>query len=77
MAACIMNREADLKTTNVQYIVDREGKKTGAILAVAQYEKLLQDLHDLAVVAERGREESISFEKMRCRLKTKARRGRE
>jgi hypothetical protein len=72
-----MNWEADLKTTNARYIVDREGKKTGAILAVAQYEKLLQDLHDLAVVAERRREEPISFEKTRRRLKTKAHRGRE
>ena len=68
MAARIMNRDADLKTTNVQYIVDREGQKTGAILAVTQYEQLLQDLRDLAVVAERRREELISFEKMRCRL---------
>jgi len=69
-----MNWEADLKTANKRYIVDREGKRTGVILAVTKYQQLSQDLHDLAVVAERRREEPISFEEMRCRLRTKARR---
>lgn len=52
-----------------QYIVDSEGKKTAVILPIEQYEKLLEDLHDLAVVAERREEELISLEEMKRRLK--------
>jgi PHD/YefM family antitoxin component YafN of YafNO toxin-antitoxin module len=52
-----------------QYVVDAEGKKTGVILPVARYEQLLEDLHDLAAVAERRGEASISLEEMERRLK--------
>ncbi len=52
-----------------QYIVDRRGGKTGVILPVKRYEQLLEDLHDLAVVAERRKETPISLEEMKRRLK--------
>ena len=58
-----------MKTTYEQYIVDGGGKKTGVILPVSRYKQLLEDLHDLAVVAERRREESLSLEEMKRRLK--------
>jgi len=34
-----------------------------------QYERLLEDLHDLTVVAERREEEPISLEELKQRLK--------
>ena len=52
-----------------QYVVDANGAKTAVILPIAQYEQLLEDLHDLAVVAERRSEKSISMTEMRNRLK--------
>jgi len=52
-----------------QYIVDRKGENTGVILPVKCYEQLLEDLHDLAVVAERRKETPISLEEMKRRLK--------
>jgi PHD/YefM family antitoxin component YafN of YafNO toxin-antitoxin module len=52
-----------------QFIVDTKGKKTGVILSMKQYEKLMEDLHDLAVVAERRAEQPISLDEMRHRLK--------
>ncbi len=51
-----------------QYIIDANGNKTAVILTIEQYEKLLEDLHDLAIVAERRQEQSISLEEMRQRL---------
>jgi len=45
-----------------QYIVDNKGKKTAIILPMKQYEQLLEDLHDLAIVAERRNEPVISLE---------------
>jgi hypothetical protein len=58
-----------MKALHEQYVVDAEGKKTGVILPVARYEQLLEDLHDLAVVAERRAEKPISLEEMQRRLK--------
>ncbi len=52
-----------------QYVVDTEGNKTGVILSLQQYEQLMEDLHDLAIVAERREEEPISLEEMKRRLK--------
>lgn len=52
-----------------QFVVDARGKKTGVILSLKQYEKLLEDLHDLAVVAERRSEKPVSLEEMKRRLK--------
>ena len=51
-----------------QYVVNAKGKKTGVILSLSQYQKLLEDLHDLAVVAERRGEEPISLDEMKQRL---------
>ena len=51
-----------------QFVVNAEGKKTGVLLSVKQYEKLLEDLHDLAVIAARRDEEPITFEEMKRRL---------
>jgi PHD/YefM family antitoxin component YafN of YafNO toxin-antitoxin module len=55
--------------TNEQYVVDSEGRKTAVLLSLEQYEKLMEDLHDLAVVAERREEESISLPELKRRLK--------
>ena len=55
-----------------QYVVDGDGKRTAVILPIEQYERLLEDLHDLAVVAERREEEPISLEEMKRRLKEDA-----
>jgi hypothetical protein len=51
-----------------QYLVDAAGKKTGVILPLKQYERLIEDLHDLAVVAERRNEDAISLEELKQRL---------
>jgi hypothetical protein len=52
-----------------QYIIDNNGKKTAIIIPIKQYEQLLEDLHDLAVVAERRDEPVISLDEMKKRLK--------
>jgi len=54
---------------NEQYVVDAEGRKLAVVLSLEQYEKLIEDLHDLAVVAERRDEETISLQELRRRLK--------
>ena len=55
--------------SEVTYVVDESGKKISVILPVAEYEELLVDLHDLAVVAERKEEETLTLDEMKERLK--------
>ena len=52
-----------------QYLVDERGKKKAVILPLARYRRLLEDLHDLAVVAERRREQAIPLDEIKRRLK--------
>lgn len=51
-----------------QYIVDGKGNKTAVILSIELYEQMLEDIHDLAIVAERRSEPSISLSEMKKRL---------
>ncbi|MEX0289356.1 MAG: hypothetical protein AB3N14_09625 [Flavobacteriaceae bacterium] len=46
----------------VQYITNDKGEKTGVVLQLSDYEQLMEDLHDLAMIAERKDEKSISHE---------------
>jgi hypothetical protein len=52
-----------------QYVTDTKGKKLGVILSLRRYQQLMEDLHDLAVVAERRGEKPIGLEDMKRRLK--------
>jgi PHD/YefM family antitoxin component YafN of YafNO toxin-antitoxin module len=55
--------------SQAQYVIDEKGRKTAVLLSLEQYEKLLEDLHDLAIVAERKDEKPISLTEMKRRLK--------
>lgn len=52
-----------------QYVVDDHGRKTAIILPTKVYDQMLQDIHDLAVVAQRRREGTITFAEMKKRMK--------
>jgi PHD/YefM family antitoxin component YafN of YafNO toxin-antitoxin module len=41
-----------------QFITTEKGEKTGILLSLKEYESLIEDLHDLAVIAERKDEPS-------------------
>ena len=43
-----------------QFIVDNSGKKIAVVLPLENYEELLEDLHDLAIIAERKDETTLS-----------------
>jgi hypothetical protein len=54
---------------NEQFIVDAKGKRTAVLLPLKRYQELLEDLHDLAVVAERRAEEPIALDQVQRRLR--------
>ena len=51
-----------------KFIFDKKGKKKEVVLSCRDYEELLEDLHDLAVIAERKFDKVISSAEMRKRL---------
>ena len=53
-----------------QYVVDSKGKRKAVILPVEEYDRMREDLHDLAVVAERRNEETISVEEVTQQLRS-------
>ena len=53
----------------VQFITDEQGERTAVVLPISDYEKLLEDLEDLAVVAERRNEPTIPHEQFVAELK--------
>jgi len=52
----------------VRFIVDKNGKRTHAVLPIDEYEELFEDMHDAAVVKKRRKEGSISISEMKKRL---------
>lgn len=52
-----------------QFITDEKGKKVSVILSYRRYRRLMEDLHDLAVVAERKDEPTVSFAEFKKKLK--------
>lgn len=52
-----------------KYIIDTNGKKNAVIIPLDEYEKLLEDLHDLTIIAERKNEKDIDFKAIKRRFK--------
>jgi len=52
-----------------QYITDENGKKKSVILPISEFEELIEDIEDLATVAERREEPTISHEAFVAELK--------
>ena len=53
----------------LQYLTDEHGERTAVVLPINDYEKLLEDLDDLASVAERREEPVIAHERFLTELK--------
>jgi len=60
-----------MKTKEItpQYLYDKAGKKSFVVLPVEDYDELMEDLHDLAVIAERRNEPQTRLEEFEKELK--------
>ena len=56
-------------SATVRYVTNEQGERTEVILPIASYETLLEDLHDLAAVADRRSEPTVSHEDFIADLK--------
>ena len=53
----------------LQYLTDEAGKKTAVVLPIPDYEKLLEDLDDLAAIAARREEPTVPHEQFKAELR--------
>jgi PHD/YefM family antitoxin component YafN of YafNO toxin-antitoxin module len=51
-----------------QYVIDEKGNKIAIILPLTEYRHLREDLHDLAMVAERRDEGTLSLAELKKRV---------
>lgn len=56
-------------SATIQFLTNEKGRKTAAVLPIDDYEKLLEDLDDLSVIAERRDEETIPHAELKKGLK--------
>lgn len=56
-----------------QFIVNPKGQKTGVVLDLESYRQLMEDFHDLRVIAERKSNPKLSAAQFLTRLKKNGR----
>ncbi len=56
-------------TLHLQYITDEAGEKTAVILPIDEFHELLEDIEDLAAVADRRTEPTVSHETLLAALR--------
>ena len=54
-----------------RFLVDERGRRHSVILSMAEYRELMEDLTDLALIAERKEEPQESLESVKRRLEEK------
>lgn len=59
----------DINDLNPEFITDKEGNKKAVVLSISDFRELMEDLEDLAVIAERRDELTISHEDLLAELK--------
>ena len=50
---------AKIKEPKVRYVTDTKGIKKEVIISIKDYNELIEDLNDLAIIAERKGEETV------------------
>ena len=58
-----------MATPRPRFVIDAKGKKKGVLLSVKQHQKLMEDLHDLALVVERRQEKRVPLDNVKRRLR--------
>jgi len=60
---------AGIKDLNPQFITNEAGEKISVVLPIEKFHELLEDIEDLAIVAERREEPTLSHEELLMELK--------
>ncbi len=58
-----------LNELKIQYVTDEAGQKVSVLIPVQQFNELMEDIDDLAAVAERREEPTLTHEQVLAELK--------
>ena len=58
-----------IREMQMKYVTNETGEKTAVILPIEEFEELLEDLEDLAVIVERRDETTISHKEIIAKLR--------
>jgi len=53
----------------IQYVTNQDGEKTAVIIPYEEFQELLEDLEDLAIIAERRDEPTLTHDEVLAELK--------
>ena len=56
-------------SNGVEFVTDKNGEKSAVVLPIAEYERLMEDLDDLAAIADRRNEPTVPHEQFKAELK--------
>ena len=59
-----------IKELQAKYITNETGKKVAVILPIEEFEELMEDIEDLAILAERRDEPNIPHAEVLAKLKS-------
>ena len=51
-----------------QFLTDERGQKVAVVIPIAEYESLMEDVADLAAVAERRDDDRVSLDELKAQL---------
>ena len=54
----------DVKQLDLQYLTNAKGERTAVLLTMDQFNELLEDLEDLAAIAERRNETTLAHDEV-------------
>jgi hypothetical protein len=54
---------------DIQYLTNDAGEKTAVVVPIGEYQELMEDLSDLAVIAERKDEPTVRHDDLKNSLK--------
>ena len=57
------------RTSDIEFLVDRRGRKKSVLMSYRTYQRLMEDLADLACMEERKNEPRRDFESVLAELK--------
>ncbi len=62
-------RMMNVKELELQHVTDQSGAKTGVLVPIDEFEELMEDIEDLAAIAERRDEPTIPHDELVAELK--------
>jgi hypothetical protein len=62
-------RKLNLKEIELQYVTNQAGERTALLLPIEEFRELVEDIEDLAAIAERRAEPTISPDELLAELK--------